>query len=114
MYLFDTFSMVTLKSQINKYLNFSEHKIFVYRNFMLHFVIISHHNISIQCFSGQQKDAEKFCVRSFYSFSALTLFCTTVFSCGIFWKYQGGQGVDKLVGLFYIPKLDFVLDHSVI
>ncbi len=65
--------------------NFSPHKIF-----MLHFLIISHHHISLQCFSGQRKDAEKFCVRSFYSFSASTLLCTTVFSCGIFWKCQGG------------------------
>ncbi len=48
-------------------------------------------------------------------FSASTLLCTTVFSCGIFWKYQGGQGVDKLVGQFYIAKhYDFVLDHSFI
>ncbi len=75
------------------------------------YVTFSHH-ISPKCFSGQQKDAEKFCVRSLYSFAASTLLCITVFSCGIFWKCQGGQGVNKLVRLFYIPKhYDFVLDH---
>ncbi len=84
------------------------------RYFMLHFLIISHHNISLQCFSGQQKDIEKFCVRSFYSFSATTLLCSTVFSCGIFGKYQGGQWVDKLVELFYNPKHDCFWDHSFI
>ncbi len=56
----EIFSTASMKSQINKFLCKQD---FCVDNFMLHFLIISHHNISLQCFSGQQKDAEKFCVR---------------------------------------------------
>ncbi len=54
------------------------------------FLFFYHYNISLHYNSGQQKDAEKFCVRSFYSFSTSTLLCTTVFFWDIFWQYQGG------------------------
>ncbi len=54
---------------------------------MLNFLIIYHCNSSLQCNSGQQKDAEKFCVRS------STLLCTTVLSCDIFCNVKGGKGV---------------------
>ncbi len=61
-------SSTVLQAWRVKSTNFSAHNIFAQRNFMLHFLIISHHNISLQCFSWQQKNAENSCVRPFYSF----------------------------------------------
>ncbi len=89
-------TMASLKGLINKVLCTQ-----VQRTFMLHFLIISQHNISsLQCFSGQQKDAEKCCLRSFYSCSASTLLYTTVFCCVILWKCQQGKGLTSQLDYF--------------
>ncbi len=57
---------------------------------MLNFLIIFHYNISLQCNSGQEKDADKYCVRSFYT---STLICTTVLSWTSYGNVKGGMRV---------------------